>query len=140
MEGIDADTLRKINVILIPRNTALPAQATERFATKSAGQRSIVIQVLEGESSSPGDCTAIGRTVIRDLPDGLPKGWPVEVTFAYGANGRLSVRARSPARTAKWCSIWSGTWAYRGRAFHECRRRWVPPRALTSSTPWSTRS
>jgi hypothetical protein len=68
----------------------------ERFVTKSEGQRSIVIRVLEGESSLPGECTAIGRTVVRDLPDGLPKGWPVEVTFEYGVNGRLNVRALVP--------------------------------------------
>ena len=53
-------------------------------------------KVLEGESSMPGECTAIGRTVVRDLPAGLPKGWPVEVTFEYGVNGRLSVRAVVP--------------------------------------------
>ena len=96
VEGIEQETLRKTNVIFIPRNTALPARRMERFVTKSEGQRSIVIRVLEGESSLPGECTAIGRTVVRDLPEGLPKGWPVEVTFEYGANGRLSVRALVP--------------------------------------------
>ncbi len=96
VEGIDTETLRKKNVVLIPRNTPLPARHTERFATKSEGQRSIVIKVLEGESSQPGDCIAIGRTVVRDLPSGLPKGWPVEVTFEYGANGRLAVEALVP--------------------------------------------
>ena len=96
VEGIETDTLRKKNVVLIPRNTPLPARHTERFATKSEGQRSIVIKVLEGESSQPGDCIAIGRTVVRDLPTGLPKGWPVEVTFEYGANGRLAVEALVP--------------------------------------------
>ena len=96
VEGIDADTLRKKNVVLIPRNTPLPARYTERFATKSEGQRSIAIKVLEGESLQPGDCIAIGRTVVRELPSGLPKGWPVEVTFEYGANGRLAVEALVP--------------------------------------------
>jgi hypothetical protein len=96
VEGIDRHTLRKTNVVLIPRNSALPAKYTERFTTKSENQRSIVVQVLEGESSLPGECTAIGRTVIRDLPGGLPKGWPIEVTFEYAANGRLSVRAAVP--------------------------------------------
>ncbi len=93
VEGIDPETLRKTNVVLIPRNTPLPANATEQFVTKSEGQRSIVVRVLEGESSLPGECTAIGRTVVRDLPEGLAKAWPVEVTFEYGTNGRLSVRA-----------------------------------------------
>jgi len=96
IEGIDPETMRKTNVILIPRNTRLPAKFTERFMTKTENQRSIVIQVLEGESSLPSECTAIGRTVIRDLPAGLPKGWPVDVTFEYGTNGRLSVRAVVP--------------------------------------------
>ena len=96
VEGIDTDTLRKKNVVLIPRNTPLPARYTERFATKSEGQRSIAIKVLEGESSQPGDCIAIGRTVVRDLPAGLPKGWPVEVTFEYATNGRLAVEALVP--------------------------------------------
>ncbi|MGQ9574129.1 MAG: Hsp70 family protein [Thermoguttaceae bacterium] len=96
VEGIDAATLRRINVILIPRNTPLPAKRTEKFATKAEGQRSIVIQVLEGESSLPDQCAAIGRTVIRDLPAGLPKGWPIEVTFEYGTNGRLSVHGVVP--------------------------------------------
>ena len=96
IEGIEQETLRKTNVILIPRNTALPAKRTERFVTKSEGQQSIVVKVLEGESSLPGECTAIGRTVVRDLPVGLPKGWPVEVTFEYATNGRLSVRAVVP--------------------------------------------
>jgi len=96
VEGIDQETLRKTNVILIPRNTPLPARFTEKFITKSPGQQSIVLQVLEGESSLPGECTAIGRTVIRDLPAGLPQGWPIEVTFEYGRNGRLNVRAAVP--------------------------------------------
>ena len=96
IEGIDPETLRKTNVVLIPRNTPLPAKVTQRFATKAESQRSIVIQILEGESPQPKECTAIGRTVMRDLPQGLPKNWPVEVTFEYGTNGRLTVQAMVP--------------------------------------------
>jgi hypothetical protein len=88
--------LRKTNVILIPRNTPLPAKFKESFVTRADNQQSIVIQVLEGESSLPSECTAIGRTVIRDLPPGLPKGWPIEVTFEYAANNRLTVSAVVP--------------------------------------------
>ncbi|MEE8452629.1 MAG: Hsp70 family protein [Thermoguttaceae bacterium] len=96
IEGIDQKTMRKTNVILIPRNTPLPAEKTDRFVTKSEGQRSIVIRILEGESPLPSECTVIGKTGIRDLPAGLPKGWPIEVTFQYGANGRLSVHGTVP--------------------------------------------
>jgi molecular chaperone DnaK len=96
VEGIEPETMRRKNIVLLPRNTPLPGKVTERFATKTAGQRSIVLKVLEGESLIPDECTAIGRTVIRNLPDGLPKGWPIDVTFQYAANGRLSVHAVVP--------------------------------------------
>jgi molecular chaperone DnaK len=93
VEGIDPETLRKTNVVLIPRNTSLPKKVTEKFATKAENQRSIVLQVLEGESSLPSECTSIGRTAIHNLPEGLPKNWPIHVTFEYGSNGRLTVHA-----------------------------------------------
>ncbi len=96
VEGIDPETFRKVNVVLIPRNTTLPTKVTEKFITKTEGQRSIAVKVLEGESTIPSECTTIGRTSIRDLPAGLPKAWPIEVTFEYATNGRLTVRAVVP--------------------------------------------
>jgi molecular chaperone DnaK len=96
IEGVDPKTSRKRNVIVIPRNTPLPARVKERFVTKAENQRSIVVQVLEGESSAPSECTAIGRTSLRDLPAGLPAGWPVEITYEYETNGRLKVSAAVP--------------------------------------------
>ena len=98
VEGIEPATMRKANIMLIPRNTPLPATFTETFTTKRFGQTSIVVRVLEGESPSPGDCATIGRTVIRDLPRDLPKGCPIQVTFAYGTNGRLAVHTVLPGR------------------------------------------
>ena len=97
VEGIEQETIRKTNVILIPRNTppCPPNSRSDSSPSRKGSDRSS-IKVLEGESSLPGECTAIGRTVVRDLPAGLPKGWPVEVTFEYGANGRLSVRPMVP--------------------------------------------
>jgi molecular chaperone DnaK len=96
IEGIDPRTMRKRNVVVLPRNTPLPAKVKERFVTKSENQRSIVVQVLEGESAVPTECTPIGRTVVRDLPPGLPPGWPVEIHYEYGTNGRLKVKAQVP--------------------------------------------
>ncbi|HVX13793.1 MAG TPA: Hsp70 family protein [Pirellulales bacterium] len=96
IEGIDPSTLRKRNVIVIPRNSPLPAKVKERFVTKAENQRSVMVQVLEGESSTPSECTAIGRTSLRDLPPGLPAGWPVEITYQYETNGRLHVTAVVP--------------------------------------------
>ena len=96
IEGIDQRTMRKENIVLIPRNSSLPAKVTQKFVTKIEDQLSIVVQVLEGESKIPSQCSAIGRAVLRNLPEHLPKGWPVEVTYEYLTNGRLDVHAKLP--------------------------------------------
>ena len=96
IEGIDLRTDRKQNTILIPRNSPLPSKTVEKFATKKENQRSIIVQVLEGESRSPDQCSPIGRAVLRKLPPGLPKAWPVEVSYEYLTNGRLEVHAKVP--------------------------------------------
>jgi molecular chaperone DnaK len=94
VEVYEPVTGRRRNRVLIPRNTRLPASRTEEFVTKKANQHSVVVQVLEGESLDPDECSMIGRTVIHNLPANLPQGSPVSVTYEYGTNGRLSVRAK----------------------------------------------
>jgi molecular chaperone DnaK len=87
----DARTDRKRNAILIPRNTPLPVTAKRVFRTQKQGQKSILVQIVEGESASPDDCSQIGRCVARDLPNELPAQTPIEVRFSYQENGRLVV-------------------------------------------------
>ena len=88
----DARTERKRNAILIPRNTPLPVTARRVFRTQKEGQKSILVQIVEGESASPDDCSQIGRCVVRELPTNLPAQTPIEVRFSYQDNGRLSVK------------------------------------------------
>ncbi len=87
----DPRTMRRRNAILIPRNTALPATAKRVFRTQKANQKSILVQIVEGESANPDDCSQIGKCVVRDLPRDLPAQTPIEVRFAYQENGRLTV-------------------------------------------------
>jgi molecular chaperone DnaK len=87
----DNRTGRKRNAILIPRNTALPVTARRIFRTQKPNQHSILVQIVEGESASPEDCSQIGKCVVRDLPENLPAQTPIEVRFAYQDNGRLTV-------------------------------------------------
>lgn len=94
IDGVDGATMRRRNVILIPRNTPLPATVTKECATMSDGQPTVIIRVLEGESPQPDDCTEIGRTLIKGLPPDLRAGAAVAVTYRYGANGRLSIEAK----------------------------------------------
>ena len=79
---------------MIPRNTPLPATAKRVFRTSKHGQRSVLVQIVEGESDSPDDCVQIGRCAVRNLPPNLPAHTPVEVRFRYEQNGRLTVRVR----------------------------------------------
>jgi molecular chaperone DnaK len=94
--GVDPLTRRKRNGILVPRNTALPVTAKRVFKTSKQDQKSILVQIVEGESPSADDCTPVGRCSVRHLPTGLPAKYPIEVYFHYQANGRLKVRVCVP--------------------------------------------
>ena len=52
-----------------------------QFKTAKAGQRSILVQIVEGESPSADDCTPIGRCTVADLPPGLPAKSPINANF-----------------------------------------------------------
>src|SRR6185437_4641082 len=73
------DVNRKINHIMIPKNTAIPYLATQRFVTTTPNQQRIHVYVLEGEATDPDACTLIGDFQVIGLPPGLPAGSPVEV-------------------------------------------------------------
>ena len=87
----DSSTGRMRNAILIPRNTALPVRTKRVFRTQKAGQSSILVRIVEGESASPDDCVQIGKCTVRNLPKSLPAQTPIEVRFQYQENGRLIV-------------------------------------------------
>ena len=94
VEGTNVSTNRRENAVLIPRNTPLPAKCSRRCVTANPDQRSVVVNVLEGESLDPANCLMIGRAILPELPRDLPKGHPVEVTYHYSRSGRLQVYAR----------------------------------------------
>jgi molecular chaperone DnaK len=90
----DAKTRRPRNAILIPRNTPLPVVARRVFKTQKSGQQSILVQIVEGESLSPDDCSQLGKCSVRNLPDNLPNQTPIEVRFRYEENGLLTVTVK----------------------------------------------
>ncbi|MEW4526923.1 Hsp70 family protein [Maioricimonas sp. JC845] len=85
---------RKINHIMIPKNTPVPAKVSQRFVTNSPNQQRVHIEVLEGDAPDPAACTLIGDFRIVNLPPNLPKGSPVEVTYFYDKNGRINASAK----------------------------------------------
>jgi len=87
-------TGRTINHVMIPKNTRLPASVSQVFQTVQDNQRRVNVQVMEGDAPDPEACSLLGNCRIFDLPENLPKGSPVEVTYAFDTAGRISVTAR----------------------------------------------
>ncbi len=88
------DRTRKMNHIMIPRNSTIPFSISQRFVTNSANQKTIHVYILEGEVSDPDACTQIGDFRIVGLPPNLPANSPVEVTYSYDSNGRIHAVAK----------------------------------------------
>ncbi len=88
------DRSRKLNHIMIPRNSAVPTSVSQRFVTNSPNQQRVHVEVLEGEAPDPAACTLIGDFRVFNLPPNLPKGAPVELTYSYDSSGRISAKAR----------------------------------------------
>ncbi len=81
---------RKINHIMIPKNTSIPFSVKQKFVTTTSNQQRIHVSVLEGDAMDPDACEQIGDFYITGLPSNLPAGSPVEVTYSYDANGRIN--------------------------------------------------
>ncbi len=86
---------KEMNYVMIPRNTPIPAESSQKFATNKADQQRISVKVVQGEAPDPAACSRIGTCRITGLPPGLPKGSPVEVTYSFDEQGRVHVRAKS---------------------------------------------
>lgn len=97
VQAIEHATGRPCNSVMIPRNSPLPATKVKRFQTARVGQKSVLINVIEGGDSSGNNSTPIGRCIVRGLPPDLPAGTTVEVRFTYAENGRLEVKAIIPS-------------------------------------------
>ncbi len=86
----DDSTLEEYVYPMIPKMTAIPCEQKNSFGTSQANLSRVMVRVVEGESSLPGECTALGTATI-DLPPFLPKGSPVELTYSYTNNQVLEV-------------------------------------------------
>jgi molecular chaperone DnaK len=102
--SLGIETMGGVVSKLIHRNSTIPTSAKEQFTTAVDGQRSVAIQVLQGERELAKDCRSLARfdlTGIDPMPAGIPK---IEVTFLIDANGILNVTANE-LRTGKVQSI-----------------------------------
>jgi molecular chaperone DnaK len=84
---------RKVNDILIAKNTQLPAAAARTYRTSRPGQRRVRVVILQGEAHQAEACIRIGECWIDGLPPDLPARSPVEVNCGCAANGLVEVLA-----------------------------------------------
>jgi Fe-S protein assembly chaperone HscA len=90
--GIEA--LGGVVARIIPRNSTIPASATEHFTTGVDGQTNVAIHVLQGERELATDCRSLARFDLKGIPPmsaGMPR---IEVKFLIDADGILQVSAR----------------------------------------------
>ena len=92
--ALDPKSGKTVNHVMIPRNSRIPIEVRRIFKTTKDDQERITVQVLEGDAPDPFACSLLGKCRIADLPHGLPKGSPVEVSYAFTAQGRVVVTAR----------------------------------------------
>ena len=100
--GIEA--LGGVVARIIPRNSTIPASATEHFTTGVDGQTNVAIHVVQGERELAADCRSLARFDLKGIPPmtaGLPR---IEVKFLIDADGILQVSAREQ-RSAKQAQI-----------------------------------
>lgn len=78
---------------IIYRNSTIPCEHSQKFATQADNQTGFVIHILQGESEKVKDCRSLAKFELKGIPP-LPAGEAkLEVKFIIDADGILSVNA-----------------------------------------------
>jgi molecular chaperone DnaK len=92
--SLSIETVGGVATRLVERNTTLPVHYSQIFSTAANFQRSVEINVLQGERPLARDNRSIGKfrlNGIKPAPAGVPQ---IEVTFDIDTNGILKVSAK----------------------------------------------
>lgn len=91
--SLGVETAGGVFLPLIPRNTAIPCEASEIFTTSVDYQEMVPVHVLQGESPLASENHSLARFELWGLPP-LLRGMPqIEVSFKIDASGIVSVSA-----------------------------------------------
>lgn len=77
--------------ICVPANTALPYAISRTYYTMHDNQEAVSIDVYQGNSKKPEDCTYLGKLRVPGLPPRPAGDTAVVVSFLLSAEGRLTI-------------------------------------------------
>jgi molecular chaperone DnaK len=80
--------------VVIPRNSMLPVRARKLFATTSADQKFVSIELYQGASDDIADNRKLGQVVLDGLPPGPAGSVRIELLLTVDVESLLSVTAR----------------------------------------------
>ena len=92
--SLGIETMGGVFTKLVERNTTIPTRKAETFSTADDNQRSVTVQVYQGERPMAADNRLLAKFDLVDIeqaPRGMPK---IEVSFDIDANGILNVSAK----------------------------------------------
>ena len=72
---------RDVNEVIIPRNTKIPAKFSTSASTVQDNQKTVLVQVTQGDDTNPDYVVEIGSKEIPLPP--YPKGSPLGIAYAY---------------------------------------------------------
>jgi len=100
---------RRINHVLIPKNTPLPASVNVVVGTFRPNQSRIKVRVVEGNSRSLGAGRSVCTCIVDHLPPNLPANSLFDVSLTYDVDGLLQVMAthRDSGRVATASTLYA---------------------------------
>ncbi|MDQ3329063.1 MAG: Hsp70 family protein [Planctomycetota bacterium] len=90
----DPRTNTRVPHYIIPPNTPLPAEVTQKFGTVMEGQKRVRLVVIESGAGTKESFVKLGDCVVDGLPPNLPEGSEIAVSIRYDEQAKVHVSAK----------------------------------------------